>query len=61
MPAHLKSAALHGIKASPVDVEVDVLQGIPSFTVDGTQHNKLSGLRYAESYPFHTKSGPEAE
>lgn len=35
MPAHLKSAALHGIKASPVDVEVDVLQGIPSFTVVG--------------------------
>jgi magnesium chelatase family protein len=35
MPAHLKSAALHGIKASPVGVEVDVLQGIPSFTVVG--------------------------
>ncbi len=35
MAAHLQSAALHGIKATPVDVEVDVLAGIPSFTVVG--------------------------
>jgi magnesium chelatase family protein len=33
--AHIKSAALQGIKATPVDVEVDVLAGIPSFTVVG--------------------------
>lgn len=35
MPAHLQSAALQGITAMPVDVEVDVLTGIPSFTVVG--------------------------
>ena len=35
MPAHLKSAALQGIDAVPVDVEVDVLPGLPSFTVVG--------------------------
>jgi len=35
MPAKIKSAALQGIDAIPVDVEVDVLQGLPSFTVVG--------------------------
>lgn len=34
-PAHLRSAALQGIEAIPVDVEVDVLTGLPSFTVVG--------------------------
>lgn len=35
MPAHVKSAALHGVDAIPVDVEVDVLKGLPSFTLVG--------------------------
>ncbi|MEX1997282.1 MAG: YifB family Mg chelatase-like AAA ATPase [Candidatus Andersenbacteria bacterium] len=35
MPAHIHSAALHGIEAAPVEVEVDVLPGLPSFTVVG--------------------------
>lgn len=35
MPAHLKTAALQGIDAIPIEVEVDVLQGLPSFTVVG--------------------------
>lgn len=35
MPAHLKSAALVGIDAIQVDVEVDVLPGLPSFTIVG--------------------------
>ena len=35
MAAHVQSAALHGIQATPVDVEVEVLAGIPSFTVVG--------------------------
>jgi magnesium chelatase family protein len=35
MPAHIRSAALQGIEAVQVDVEVDVLQGLPSFTVVG--------------------------
>ncbi len=34
-PAHLKSAALNGIEAVPVSVEVDVLPGLPSFNVVG--------------------------
>jgi len=35
MPSLTKSAALSGIKAIPVDVEVGVLPGLPSFTVVG--------------------------
>lgn len=35
MPAHIKSAALLGIDAIQVDVEVEVLPGIPSFTLVG--------------------------
>ncbi len=35
MPAHIKSAALNGIDAIQVDVEVDVLAGLPSFTLVG--------------------------
>lgn len=35
MPAHVKSAALLGIDAIQVDVEVDVLAGLPSFTLVG--------------------------
>lgn len=35
MPARIASAALHGIDAIPVAVEVDVLAGLPSFTVVG--------------------------
>lgn len=34
-PAHLRSAALQGIEATPVEVEVDVLAGLPSFAVVG--------------------------
>ena len=35
MPALVRSAALHGIDAIPVDIEVDVLTGLPSYTVVG--------------------------
>ena len=35
MPSLVKSAALEGINATPVDIEVDVLPGLPSFTVVG--------------------------
>lgn len=35
MPSIIKSAALEGIKAIPLDIEVDVLSGLPSFTVVG--------------------------
>ncbi len=35
MPAHIQAAALQGIEALPVDIEVDVLAGLPSFTVVG--------------------------
>lgn len=35
MPAHIKSAGLLGIDAIQVDVEVDVLAGLPSFTLVG--------------------------
>lgn len=35
MPSHIQSAALIGIDALQVDVEVDVLPGLPSFTVVG--------------------------
>lgn len=35
MPARILSAAISGIEAIPVAVEVDVLQGLPSFTVVG--------------------------
>ncbi len=34
-PALVKSAALQGIDAIPLDIEVDVLAGLPSFTVVG--------------------------
>ena len=34
-PAHIRSAALQGIEATPVEVEVDVLPGLPSFVVVG--------------------------
>jgi len=35
MPSKVQSAALQGIDAIPVDVEVNVLPGLPSFTVVG--------------------------
>ena len=35
MPAQVRSAALDGIDAIPIDIEVDVLAGLPSFTVVG--------------------------
>lgn len=35
MPAHIRSAALRGIAAVPIDVEVEVLAGLPSFTLVG--------------------------
>ena len=35
MPAHIKSAALQGIDAIGVDVEVEVLSGLPKFTLVG--------------------------
>ena len=35
MPSRVQSAALSGIEAIPVDIEVNVLPGLPSFTVVG--------------------------
>ena len=35
MPATIGSAALKGIDAHPVNVEVDVLPGLPGFTLVG--------------------------
>src|SRR5687767_493110 len=35
MPARIISAALQGIEAVPVSVEVEVLPGLPNFTVVG--------------------------
>ena len=37
MPATVKSAAIVGIDAVPVDVEVEELPGLPSVTVVGSQ------------------------
>jgi len=34
-PAHIRAAAIDGISALSVDIEVDVLAGLPSFTVVG--------------------------
>ncbi len=45
MPAHIRSAALHGIDALPVDVEVDVLAGLPSFTVVGMADRAIQESR----------------
>ncbi|MAF80737.1 hypothetical protein CL628_01865 [bacterium] len=35
MPAQLRSAAINGVEAIPIDIEVEVLAGLPSFTVVG--------------------------
>lgn len=35
MPSQIRSAALQGIDAMPIDIEVEVLAGLPSFTVVG--------------------------
>lgn len=35
MLARVRSAVIHGIEANPVDVEVDVGRGLPSFTIVG--------------------------
>ncbi len=34
-PSLIRSAVLQGIKATPVDIEVDVLAGLPSYTIVG--------------------------
>jgi magnesium chelatase family protein len=45
MPAHIKSAAVFGIDALCVDVEVDVLQGLPSFTLVGLTDKAIQESR----------------
>src|SRR3989344_6129581 len=45
MPAHIRSAAVYGIDALPVDVEVDVLQGLPSFTLVGLTDRAIQESR----------------
>lgn len=45
MPAHIKSAAVFGIDALCVDVEVDVLQGLPSFTLVGLPDKAIQESR----------------
>jgi len=45
MPAHIRSAALNGITAAPVDIEVEVLAGLPSFTVVGLTDKAIQESR----------------
>lgn len=45
MPALVRSAALQGIEAVPVEVEVDVLPGLPSFTVVGLTDRAIQESR----------------
>lgn len=45
MSSHIRSAALHGIDATPVEVEVDVLQGLPSFAVVGLTDRAIQESR----------------
>ncbi|HSX24397.1 MAG TPA: YifB family Mg chelatase-like AAA ATPase [Candidatus Andersenbacteria bacterium] len=45
MPAHIQSAAVFGIDAISVDVEVDVLQGLPSFTLVGLTDKAIQESR----------------
>ena len=45
MPAHIQSAAVFGIDALCVDVEVDVLQGLPSFTLVGLTDKAIQESR----------------
>src|SRR5581483_6792819 len=45
MPAVIRSAALSGIDPVPVDVEVDVLRGLPSFTVVGLTDRAIQESR----------------
>lgn len=41
MHAHVRSATLFGIDALPVDVEVDLTNGLPSFTTVGLPHGAV--------------------
>lgn len=45
MPARITSVALRGIEAVPVEVEVDVLPGLPSFTVVGLTDKAIQESR----------------
>lgn len=45
MLAHIESAALRGIEAIPIEVEVDVLAGLPSFTVVGLTDRAIQESR----------------
>lgn len=45
MPSHVRSAALRGIEATAVDIEVDVLPGLPSFTVVGLTDRAIQESR----------------
>lgn len=44
-PSHIKSAAVHGIDALPIDIEVDVLSGLPSYTVVGLPDKAIQESR----------------
>ena len=45
MPALIKSAALKGIEAVPISIEVDVLAGLPSYTVVGLTDKAIQESR----------------
>lgn len=45
MPARVRSAALQGIEAVPVEVEVEVLAGLPSFTLVGMTDRAIQEAR----------------
>ncbi len=45
MPAHIFSAAVIGIDARPVEIEVDVLPGLPSFTLVGLTDKAIQESR----------------
>jgi Predicted ATPase with chaperone activity len=45
VPARIETAALKGIEATSVEVEVDVLPGLPSFTVVGLTDKAIQESR----------------
>ena len=45
MPARIETAALRGIEATAVEVEVDVLRGLPSFTLVGLTDKAIQESR----------------
>ena len=51
MLARVRSAAVLGIEAYPVDVEVDLSNGLPSFTTVGLPHGAVKEGRERNGRP----------